>query len=112
MVARVGVASSHWLELADVLICPSRRTIAETRQHAHESLRTLPGSMIAAAGWGGCTIVLVRDGDEMSFCGPAQNQARSVEDHALWCYSWVASSPGFDTCPTLSASNRACTCRS
>lgn len=89
VVAWVGVADSCWLELADVVICPSGLTIVETLGQVYESLTTLPGSTVVAAEWGCHAIALMRTGHEISLCAPTH---QPVEDYALLCYSRVVSS--------------------
>lgn len=93
VIAWVGIAGDRWLELADVVICPVQPTTNEAFRRVCEALRSLPGSTVVAAECGGCAIVVMRKGDEISFCAPAQCATWSIQDHALMCYSRLVSPP-------------------
>jgi hypothetical protein len=107
VVARIGIAGRRWLEIADVVICPPQPTLDEAFRRACESLKALPGSTIVAVEGDRRAIVLIRKGQEIDFCVPAEHSGRSVEDHALLYYSRLVSSLEVDVSPGSNAANRA-----
>lgn len=97
-----GLAGPRWRQLADVVVCQPQRSRDDAGRHAFEVLAELPGSAIAAAGWGRSVSVVVRGIGELTF--RASQEPLRVAACVAWCYAWLVSSG------QPSASRRACNC--
>lgn len=112
VLARVALADPRWLQVADVVVCPPQRSREAAQRRAVDTLRELPGCLIAAAAWPGRCSVLVREVGAFTFCAACRADAGLfVEVCAVSCYVSFVSLGRPAVSSWASRSRRSCTCR-
>ncbi len=105
VVARVGVADSRWLELADVAVCSRRSSWTEARGRALDVAARLPGCLVVAVPAPDACCVVVRGAFVRRL--PVRTCAAVT---AVWCYSRLSAARGRGGrgLPRLASRSRTC----